>query len=92
MNKKALEQVGCFSTDPKFSMVEDYDLWMRLASAGFEFSFINEVLGVYNIHEHNSSSAILKHMRAELYLLKDHFAKDSKKKFQMTQQMTVFWG
>ena len=70
-----LEQVGGFDEDPACVTVEDYDLWLKLSKAGFSFAFINEILGEYHIHEANSSRLILRQMRAELTVLKEHFSK-----------------
>ena len=42
-----------FNESENFCMVEDYDLWMKLASCGAKFSFLQEVLGFYTIGSGN---------------------------------------
>lgn len=74
VRKDCLEKVGGFSEDPAFAMVEDYELWLKLARAGCRFTFIDEMLGVFNLHDANSSRAVFRQMRAELAVLKRHFS------------------
>jgi len=40
-----------FNTSPDFAIVEDYDLWLRLAQKGAIFNFIKEPLGEYVVEE-----------------------------------------
>lgn len=81
VSKRSLTEVGCFSVRPEFSMVEDYDLWMKLSKAGNQFLFLPKILGKYHIHSNNNSSAHYQHTKAELALLRDHFSKISQRKF-----------
>ncbi|MEW6165079.1 MAG: glycosyltransferase family A protein [Pseudomonadota bacterium] len=74
VKKDCLTMVGGFSEEPEFVMVEDYDLWLKLARAGCRFSFIDDMLGVFNLHEANSSRAVYRQMRSELALLNKHFS------------------
>lgn len=41
---------GGFTSDPALKGVDDYDLWLRLASAGVTFSYVPEPLAVYRVH------------------------------------------
>ncbi len=75
VKRECLDLLGGFSEDSRFSMVEDYDLWLRLAKNGLKFEFINEVLGIYNLHSGNSSRNIYGQMRAELSVLNEHFSR-----------------
>lgn len=74
VRKTCLEKVGCFSEDAAFAMVEDYDLWLKLSKAEFRFAFIDEMLGVFNIHKANNSRAVVRQMHAELAVLEKHFS------------------
>lgn len=74
VRKGCLEKVGGFSEDSAFAMAEDYELWMKLARAGCRFTFIDKMLGVFNLHDANSSRAVFRQMRAELAVLKKHFS------------------
>lgn len=55
--KKALiEDIGSFSENTeKYHLIEDYELWMRIARAGYRFCFIPEILGEYAVHDNNYS-------------------------------------
>lgn len=74
VRKECLEKVRGFSEEPAFAMVEDYELWLKLARAGCRFAFIDEMLGVFNLHDANSSRAVYRQMHAELAVLKKHFS------------------
>lgn len=74
VRKGCLEKVGGFSEEPAFAMVEDYELWMKLARAGYRFAFIDEMLGIFNLHAANSSRAVFRQMNAELAVLEKHFS------------------
>ena len=52
---------------------EDYDLWLRVAQAGFTVSFIDDVLGSFRRHNASASSAPIRHLNAELSVIDDHF-------------------
>jgi glycosyltransferase involved in cell wall biosynthesis len=71
--KSCLEAVGYFSEDPAFVMVEDYDLWLRISRAGYKFIFLDDALGQYTIHTANNSRSVLRQMRSEIAVLRNHF-------------------
>jgi len=48
----------------EFDMAEDYDLWVRAARAGFKFANVPEVLLLYRIHSHQTSTVRLEGQRA----------------------------
>lgn len=81
VRKTCLEKVGGFSENAAFAMVEDYELWLKLSSAGFRFAFIDEMLGVFNIHSANNSRAVVRQMHAELAVLEKHFSQRGKWSF-----------
>lgn len=74
VRKSALSAVGGFSEEAEFVTAEDYELWLKLAKAGFRFAFIGEILGEYRLHGGNQSKAVLRNMQAELAVLEKHFA------------------
>ena len=61
-----------FNQDNNYVIVEDYDLWLRLANAGARFTFISEPLGEYIIENDNISLALEKTRHNEQNLLRDH--------------------
>lgn len=74
VRKSVLEDVGNFSEDPEIVTVEDYDLWLRLAERRCRFAFLDQILGEYMLHAGNQSKAVLRHMNAELVVLRNHFS------------------
>jgi GT2 family glycosyltransferase len=73
MRREVLDQLGGFRDDPDFVTTEDYDLWLRVAQAGFTVSFIDDVLGSFRRHNASASSAPIRHLNAELSVIDDHF-------------------
>ena len=73
LKKNIIEDVRGFNTDPKYKMVEDYDLWIRLSVRNFKFGFIKKILGVYVVHNSTSRNALFKQMLSEINLLRFHF-------------------
>jgi len=72
VERRYLDQVGCFSEDPTLVTVEDYDLWLRLARV-CRFHFIQDVLGVHLHHAASASSNVQLHLDATLAVLDRHF-------------------
>jgi len=61
-----------FNTSPDYVIVEDYDLWLRIALAGGKFCQVRQSLGVYVIERGNISSDLTKFNRNHMTLLKAH--------------------
>jgi glycosyltransferase involved in cell wall biosynthesis len=61
-----------FNTSPDYVIVEDYDLWLRIALAGGRFCQIRQPLGVYVIERGNISSDLTRFNRNHMTLLKAH--------------------
>jgi glycosyltransferase involved in cell wall biosynthesis len=59
---------GCFTSDPALKGVDDYDLWLRLATAGVTFSYIAEPLAVYRVHQAAMSADLVGMASARLAL------------------------
>lgn len=66
-----------FDESPALHGVEDFDLWLRLARAGFRFHFLDEVLGFYRIHPEGISRNFIKHGVKERTLIKRAFSEFS---------------
>lgn len=47
VRREALLAMGGFCEDRSLASVEDFDLWLRLAAAGYRFRYLPEVLGAY---------------------------------------------
>ena len=60
VNREAVLRVGCF--DESLRRCEDYDLWLRLASAGYKLRYSRSVLGLRRICtdglSHNASAML----------------------------------
>lgn len=66
VSKQWLDSVARFSEDIKFVTAEDYHLWLKLAQAGIQMHFMEEILGQYRVHSGNQSGAVLRHLNAVL--------------------------
>ncbi len=82
--------VGNFRDRSTFVTTEDYDLWLRIAKAGYRLEFIDEVLGSFRRHTSSASSSTLRHLHAELAVLDDHFANAPEALRQKAQQRRAF--
>ncbi len=72
IRKSALDAVGLYDESKK---IEDYYMWLKLAHAGFELHFMEELLGYYRIHNTNSihkSEMIYNEMRKIIDHYKNH--------------------
>lgn len=75
VKKEALEIVGGF--DETFKYVEDYDLWCRLAIAGFFALRVPEVLFTYNSHPNSkTNSAGLERIEPEWARIRERIMKN----------------
>ena len=61
-----------FNTSPDYVIVEDYDLWLRIALVGGRFFRIRQALGVYVIERGNISLDVTRFNRNHMTLLKAH--------------------
>ncbi len=55
VRKQLVRQLGGFQEEKDLVAVEDYDLWLRIASVSNRFHFIHEVLGAYWFGDDNIS-------------------------------------
>ena len=61
-----------FNTSPDYVIVEDYDLWLRMALNGANFQFIREPLGEYLIEDDNISKNLTRLRDNLIRLQHDH--------------------
>jgi len=57
VKREVLQETGLFNTSPEFCIVEDYDLWLRIAQKG-TMAFINKSLGCCVVDDEGISSDI----------------------------------
>ena len=61
-----------FDTMPDMRIVEDYDLWLRLAYVGAKFKFVKKCLAIYLVGEDSISTNSYQLHRNTLSLLEKH--------------------
>jgi len=61
-----------FNQSPDYVIVEDYDMWLRIAFHGGIFRFIADPLGEYIIADSNISSNLQRVEHNHLVMLRDH--------------------
>lgn len=64
-----------FNESPEYKIVEDYDMWLRIAFYGANFYFINLYLGEYVVEDDNISSNLPSLLHNKRILLRDHVYK-----------------
>jgi len=73
VKKKVVVEVGGFSEDTEKVTSEDYHLWIKLAKAGANMTFIKDVLGLYRVHSMNQSSSVVRHLNSIFAVINDFF-------------------
>jgi teichuronic acid biosynthesis glycosyltransferase TuaG len=56
VKKNVLLNAGLFNESKSIKNAEDFDLWLRIASKGYNMMCISEILSNYRIHENQSTS------------------------------------
>lgn len=74
VRRDAVLKAGVFSEDLRYNGAEDYDLWLRLAAAGYRLRYLHEILGVYRVHGSGITAQAEEHGRNTLNVLAAHFA------------------
>jgi glycosyltransferase involved in cell wall biosynthesis len=72
VRKKLLDKANGFNENPLFITAEDYELWMNLSLNTSKFVFVHELLGEYRRHENGASTAVNRHLSAELAVIEHH--------------------
>lgn len=68
-----IQRVGYF--DVSFKSADDYEMWLRIASHGYRFRYIPEIIAFYRVHSSNKSSRAMKVGKMDEYRkrLKDKY-------------------
>lgn len=61
-----------FNTSSDYVIVEDFDLWLRMALNGGQFKRLREPLGVYVLEQDSISTDLTRFQRNRMVLLYDH--------------------
>lgn len=65
--------VGGFSESPSIVTAEDYHFWLKLAQAGVEMRFTQQILGQYRVHSGNQSGSAIRHLKAVMCVVDQFF-------------------
>lgn len=77
LSRRLLLEHGGFSADRALQGVEDYDLWLRLATAGVTFTYVPEPLATYRVHSASLSADRVRMESARLALLRECLVDDA---------------
>lgn len=73
VRKSFLDDHGLrFNESPDYVIVEDYDLWLRMANAEARFMFMDQYFGEYIIEDDNISLNTERFLQNQEALLRDH--------------------
>jgi hypothetical protein len=86
-----VEVVGGFSESLEIVTAEDYHLWLKLAQAGIEMAFVDQVLGSYRFHATNAGTAI-KQAKAVEYVIEDFFPKQELRNLRARVRVRLRYG
>lgn len=68
VRKSCFEEFGVFDEDPELISVEDYDMWLRIASK-YKLAHVDEKLVRYRVHENNISKNLARSYFGEIKVL-----------------------
>lgn len=72
--KEVIAKAGYFEENrEKFHLVEDYDMWLRLAYHGYKFLFLADILGTYILHGKNQTLLYPDQILRELNVINKHY-------------------
>ena len=66
MDKSIFDQVGYFDTDHELRGTEDFDLWLRIARAGYKIYGSQERLAYYRLHPAGTHFNTIKHSNGRI--------------------------
>lgn len=81
VKKDVIEEAGLF--DEKFTLAEDYDMWLRLLKNNCVFKAISLPLSIYRIHQNSSSSSDRLAIDSVLKSIMKNFNADELKKMNL---------
>jgi tetratricopeptide (TPR) repeat protein len=73
IHRHCLDRVGLFD-DQMPSITADWDMWLRIAQAGYRFACVQEPLGVYRIHQDGMMSDVAELERGIVVVLEKVFS------------------
>jgi hypothetical protein len=73
IRRQCLEQVGLFDEEIP-PITADWDMWLRIAEAGYRFACVQEPLGVYRIHRNSMMSDVAELERGVFAVLEKVFS------------------
>jgi glycosyltransferase involved in cell wall biosynthesis len=91
VRRELVEVVGGFSESLEIVTAEDYHLWLKLAQAGIEMAFVDQVLGSYRFHATNAGTAI-KQAKAVEYVIEDFFPKQELRNLRARVRIRLRYG
>jgi len=91
VRRELVEVVGGFSESLEIVTAEDYHLWLKLAQAGIEMAFVDQVLGSYRFHATNAGTAI-KQAKAVEYVIEDFFPKQELRNLRARVRVRLRYG
>jgi len=86
-----VEAVGGFSESLEVVTAEDYHLWLKLAQAGVEMTFVERILGSYRFHATNAGTAI-KQAKAVGYVVEDFLPKQELRNLREKARVRLRYG
>ncbi|MBZ0297735.1 MAG: glycosyltransferase [Anaerolineae bacterium] len=85
--RRVLEQIGGF--DEELSAAADYDLWVRIAQAGYPFGCVQELLGVYRLQAGSMVTNVIRTEREIISILDRVFAEPQFQSYKV--QAYISW-
>ena len=87
--RRCLDQVGLFDEQVP-SIVADWDMWLRIAQAGYPFACVQEPLGTYRVHRDSMMSDVAELERGVFAILERVFSNPDVPVEVMTLKRQVF--
>ncbi|MDD3793698.1 MAG: glycosyltransferase [Candidatus Gracilibacteria bacterium] len=88
IKKEAFEKCGGY--DERFNLAEDYDLWLRFYSKGFQFAIYNDYLYYYRIFDDSGKVKKLKQQLKMTIDVKENAIKNYKIKFAFKNYIRLY--
>ena len=87
IKRKLFDQLGLLDTSYHYAM--DYDLWLKIAQAGYSFTYIPKVLSNYRFHRESKSGgeADFRHFHKEWHMV----YQKNLKKLRYYDRLKFFW-
>jgi tetratricopeptide (TPR) repeat protein len=73
IRRQCFDQIGCFDQDSS-PITADWDMWLRIAQAGYHFACVQEPLGAYRVHPDSMLADVAALERGVLAVLDKVFA------------------